>query len=568
VELSGSHNNTIVDNELRPWMSDWTDGISVVQSDGNTFARNRLYSHWYGIDLVESNNNTIYRNELAQHHHTCIRTVSSHGNVILENDFFPGGGWENHFAVDITGNDNTIANNSMLGCWETCVILGGSRNLLANNSMTTFGSGIEVSGYDNRIANNHIEGHLSSFTTIGISLMHAQRSSLEDNQVYGFGGDGLRLFDSDNNTITRNVVTSNGDWLDSYGVRLESSQGNRIFHNKLRYNNKQAYDDRADNEWDNGYPSGGNYWSDHESPDGYKGPDQDIPGSDCIVDTARVIDLDSADRYPLIESCTYDPSPPRNISACLSGAGLTDVTVSWDASSDEALGLVESYEIYRGGWYDPSGLTYPFRASIPTGEHSYTELMAGEGNPGTYFFLVCARSFSGGKMCADMQAAKFTRQVVQGPVLVSVPLVQSNESIERVLQTVKYDKIWSYDSSSGEWQWHMTAKEYGGLANLNHTMGLWVNATEECNLTVAGIVPAQTAIHLRSGWNLIGYPSFNISYTVGDLKAELPVERVEGFDPTAPPHFLRVLQDSDFLRAGQGYWMKVSTDATLVVRNG
>jgi len=107
----------------------------------------------------------------------------------------------------------------------------------------------------------------------------------------------------------------------------------------------------------------------------------------------------------------------------------------------------------------------------------------------------------------------------------------------------------------------MTSKGYRrGLWNVNHTMGLWVNVTENSNLTVAGVVPAQTMIHLHEGWNLVSFPSMNTSFTVADLKASMPVEQVEGFDPTAPQHFLRVLSDSDVLLAGRAYWVKAQAD--------
>ena len=55
---------------------------------------------------------------------------------------------------------------------------------------------------------------------------------------------------------------------------------------------------------------------------------------------------------------------------------------------------------------------------------------------------------------------------------------------------------------------------------MNHTMGLWVNVTKESNLTMAGMVPPRTTIHLHSGWNLVSFPSFNSSYTVYDLKMD------------------------------------------------
>ena len=47
------------------------------------------------------------------------------------------------------------------------------------------------------------------------------------------------------------------------------------------------------NVWDDGYPSGGNYWSD------YTGTDAD---GDGIGDTTYIIDTTNEDRYPLMEA--------------------------------------------------------------------------------------------------------------------------------------------------------------------------------------------------------------------------------------------------------------------------
>jgi hypothetical protein len=52
--------------------------------------------------------------------------------------------------------------------------------------------------------------------------------------------------------------------------------------------------------WDNGYPDGGNYWSDYTGTDVYSGAGQNIPGSDGIGDTPYVINTSNRDNYPLM----------------------------------------------------------------------------------------------------------------------------------------------------------------------------------------------------------------------------------------------------------------------------
>jgi nitrous oxidase accessory protein NosD len=54
------------------------------------------------------------------------------------------------------------------------------------------------------------------------------------------------------------------------------------------------------NTWDDGYPSGGNYWSNYTGIDEYSGPSQNETGSDGIGDTPYVIDENNTDRYPLM----------------------------------------------------------------------------------------------------------------------------------------------------------------------------------------------------------------------------------------------------------------------------
>ncbi|MCK4405698.1 MAG: hypothetical protein KAV43_04255, partial [Hadesarchaea archaeon] len=92
---------------------------------------------------------------------------------------------------------------------------------------------------------------------------------------------------SNNNLITNCTLTNN-----NLGSKIsDSSDNNRIFHNNFMSNTRQALD-YCTNYWDNGYPSGGNYWSN------YTGDDMD---NDGIGDTPYSIPGGmNRDLYPFI----------------------------------------------------------------------------------------------------------------------------------------------------------------------------------------------------------------------------------------------------------------------------
>jgi hypothetical protein len=97
-------------------------------------------------------------------------------------------------------------------------------------------------------------------------------------------------------------------------------ENNLLYHNRFLGNTVQAIDETpGSNQWDNGYPVGGNYWSDFDEPvegafDDFQGADQDVLGSDGIVDNGTIggggknpyiIDPDSQDNYPLIDTVDH-----------------------------------------------------------------------------------------------------------------------------------------------------------------------------------------------------------------------------------------------------------------------
>ena len=118
-------------------------------------------------------------------------------------------------------------------------------------------------------------------------------------------GEGITASSSYNSVITANNFTNNG-----VGVDLDSyTHDVVVHHNRFIGNAMSAFDAGSGNRWDDGYPSGGNIWSDYRGWDDCGGPNQDVcPGSDGLGDIPYPIPVSSADRYPLVE--TNPPNTP------------------------------------------------------------------------------------------------------------------------------------------------------------------------------------------------------------------------------------------------------------------
>jgi parallel beta-helix repeat protein len=100
------------------------------------------------------------------------------------------------------------------------------------------------------------------------------------------------------------IFLNNNVKENSEGIVMSTSH-NVIYHNNFIRNGKQVLPvNQYANTWDNGYPSGGNYWSDYTGLDSYWGPDQNLIGSDGIGDTHYAIGAKNHDRYPLMNPYT------------------------------------------------------------------------------------------------------------------------------------------------------------------------------------------------------------------------------------------------------------------------
>jgi hypothetical protein len=106
---------------------------------------------------------------------------------------------------------------------------------------------------------------------------------------------------------------------DEYALDLRYTYNIIFFHNNI-FGGGIYISKTGGNVWDDGYPSGGNYWADQwNKADYYRGPNQDEPGSDGIVDNPLQIDSYNTDRYPFMNP--YRP-PKFEISCSPSSINL------------------------------------------------------------------------------------------------------------------------------------------------------------------------------------------------------------------------------------------------------
>ncbi len=248
-------NSTITNNDIAIQLS-FTNNILI--------ANNTISDNLEGISLGFSTNVTV-----------------SHNNFTL-NGVFIFGAVVAHLDTHTITQDNTV-NGKPLYYYKDC------KNLDING--VQLGQLIIANCRNVRVSNLQISG-----TEFGLQMTYVNDTLIANNNVSSNAIAGITLY-----YCTKFNVTSNRIYGNLHGLIVFSSTLITAYHNNFINNGFQATDDRGpENHWDNGYPSGGNYWSNYSGLDQCSGPSQNTcTGPDGIIDTPYSIDSNSVDRYPL-----------------------------------------------------------------------------------------------------------------------------------------------------------------------------------------------------------------------------------------------------------------------------
>lgn len=244
-------------------------GIYVARAEGGpTISGNIAYNNEYGIFLHNSALSNVSEN-IAYNNGYGIYLLGCGGSKVTGNTASNNG--FDGIVLDVSGNSfverNYAGSNHEDGFWiHRSGLSSVQKNIAKNNHLSGF----------------HIGGS-------GASTIEKNRASNND---YGFRFDNTATSNIRENTIINNQI----------GMSLYFSDHNFIYHNNFINNINQVDIHPWLNLWDDGYPSGGNYWSDYTDVDIFKGPDQNETGSDGIWDHAyTIIDDVQYDNYPLVD---------------------------------------------------------------------------------------------------------------------------------------------------------------------------------------------------------------------------------------------------------------------------
>jgi lysozyme len=209
--------------------------------------------------------------------------ISSRTNVTIKNV------WITRFDIGIYlhySSNITITENNL---YENCMInrAGSARASIALNGLC-YGNII----YGNNITNNEYDSGIWLYWQSSNNIIYG-------NNVDDAGPCGIYLsYLSSNNVIYANNISNT-----STGIGFYNASGNKVYHNNFVNNLFQASANFSVNTWDDGYPSGGNYWSDYQM----RYPNAtEIDGSG-IWNTPYVIDASNQDHYPLMNQ--WKPTP-------------------------------------------------------------------------------------------------------------------------------------------------------------------------------------------------------------------------------------------------------------------
>lgn len=364
IQLTYSSETTISENII----ADASTGIAFYRSCDNILFNNTITNNNQGISMEKSSDNDIFSNTITTNNNG-IYCYFSNDNHIYHNNFIDNSGehahdtgsntWDNGYPSggnywdDYTGSDGNsddigdtpypiwggsnkdryplmnpltgslpplvfVDDDQTAGWYDAThvrMIQEGINNATAGDSLYVYNGfypeHITVTKQVNLIGQSREYVCIDGGGSGDVVTVSADMASIKGFTIQNSGGSGsgIAVF-AENITMYGNLITDN-----HYGITIQDSyDNNSVYHNNFITNTHHA-SDSGRNSWDNGYPSGGNYWDD------YTGLDADHDG---IGDTPHpILESSNQDRYPLMNP--WSGMPITSLCGDANGDGIVDV---------------------------------------------------------------------------------------------------------------------------------------------------------------------------------------------------------------------------------------------------
>jgi len=357
-----------------------TYGLIVVNTSNNNIINNTIKNNFYGIDFQENcNDNLIYHNNFINN----IFNAFDYSDCQNEwDDGSEGNFWDDYIGTDednngigdgayhIFGPSSCKDDYPLMYPWPTSrkTLFVNDDNIggpwdgtqqhpykhiqdAINNSLTGDTIYVYSGSYNENLFIDKaidLEGENKNITVINgggngdvveIYAYNLKVSGFKIQNSGGYNTRGLIVWDTGYNEITDNIFTDN-----YMGINLKGNSFENIIHHNYFINNiYNAFDyTECENQWDNGYPSGGNFWDDYTGSD---------TNGDRIGDISYILQGPEScqDRYPLITqpepnnppNTPFNPTPPN---------GAISININQDLywNGGDPDGDLVTYDIYFG----------------------------------------------------------------------------------------------------------------------------------------------------------------------------------------------------------------------------
>ncbi|MFP4050967.1 MAG: PKD domain-containing protein [Thermoplasmata archaeon] len=327
-QIENSENNLLENNIIRGFYG----GIYILKSKDCEFKDNFIDSKFYGIYFRDSENFKFYNNTLSEKGFllmgTSIRDFDSH---IIESNTVDGEPiiyHKNNSNIEfrdeigqlimVNSSDSTIRNKEFDK--DPPVQVFFSKNIsvincsIESNIYSPFGlffqfsDNITIDGCEfgkssmylyktngSKLINNvfkKVSKDSLNWTdwVFGIYLTYSDDNLIKNNYITG-REIGISTYEITNCKVIQNTISYTTSW----GIGNRYAKNNIFYHNNFYENkNPAVVKPNYENKWDNGYPSGGNYWSQFDGVD---------KNGDGIADsnyTVSGMGDENVDRYPLM----------------------------------------------------------------------------------------------------------------------------------------------------------------------------------------------------------------------------------------------------------------------------